>query len=149
MTHLRELEIEQAMREGHLHMPAHKYPSVVIESPYRSSILYSRAENDEFVRFLCRHYTLLGFNPIASHIFYTEFLEDEVANERQLGIHFGLQRAATLNPILVTFHLREGESLGEGMSLALDFWKERPFPRVLVRWDATHENIVGVELFDG
>lgn len=56
----------------------------VIESPF--------ASNPEAIPYLhacCRHSLTLGEVPFASHGFYTQFLNDGVVEERNLGIYCG------------------------------------------------------------
>lgn len=66
----------------------------VIESPFSG---YDLAE--EFARFCCRKAYDAGYSPWASHIFHPQFLEDDNATERQLGIQMGV--ALVREPITV------------------------------------------------
>lgn len=138
-----------------------KHPIVVIESPFRGTVEHTEKENLDFARWLCRDMALRGFNPVASHVYYTNFLTDGAINERMLGIHLGLQMALALDPVLVTFNLRPGEEMSSGMSIANDFWDEYNFPRQLIKWEqktivpvrgTSHESItyipVAIEMLD-
>ena len=112
-----------------------KYPVVVIESPFKATAKYSEGENEIFAKWLCRDFALRGFNPVASHVYYTRFLRDRAVNERHLGIHLGFQAASCLSPVLVTFNLRAEEEMSEGMKLGMDHWGELGIPRMLLRWE--------------
>ena len=62
---------------------------VILESPYAGDI----ERNIDYARKCLRHSLLLGESPIASHLLYTQIgvLNDDLPNERQIGIDAGLQ----------------------------------------------------------
>lgn len=123
------------------------HPVVVVESRFKSSDEFPEHSNSMFAQEICRNYALLGFNPIASHVYYTQFLFDGVINERTLGMKLGLEMAHRLRPVLVTFHLREGEDLSLGMEMAIEFWQGHNYPIHVIRWKLTNQGykIMGVE----
>lgn len=61
---------------------------VILESPYAGDI----ERNVKYARMAVRDSLLRGESPIASHLLYTQegILNDEVPEERQLGIQAGL-----------------------------------------------------------
>lgn len=61
---------------------------VILESPYAGDI----ERNVKYARMAVRDSLLRGESPIASHLLYTQegILNDEVPEERQLGINAGL-----------------------------------------------------------
>ena len=86
---------------------------VAIESPFRGD----EARNIEFCRNVCRYAVLNGFNPYAMHLFFTQFLDDSKAQERELGIKCGL--AWTDDADEVWFCLRPGDEPSPGMIKAV------------------------------
>lgn len=90
---------------------------VIIESAYRPNELYSLKANAEFVRLVCLRAVRQGWNPLASHIFYTEFLNDDDEQLRSLGIQLGIEWGIHAQAVWAC--LREGEELSEGMAFAL------------------------------
>ncbi len=60
---------------------------VFICSPYTGDI----EKNTETARIIARNACLLGYVPIVPHLKYTQFLRDDVDNERALGIKLGIK----------------------------------------------------------
>lgn len=89
---------------------------VVIESPFRNSDYEKQLANTELARNVCRIAALRGLRPRASHIFYTQFLDDTDAGERQLGIDMGLADAREADKVWMV--LRDGEMPSTGMKYA-------------------------------
>ena len=81
-------------------------PLVIIESPYAGDVLI----NVEYARKACRDSFLKGEMPFASHLFYPQFLFDNVEEERIAGIAAGyfLWRLAKL----IAFYTDRGWSPG-------------------------------------
>lgn len=91
-------------------------PLVVIESAYRATEKYTVEENIEFAKACCQFALRLGLAPFASHLFYTQLLDDDVLVQRMLGISCGyaiLDKAEQ-----VWFCFRPGEDFSDGMGLA-------------------------------
>lgn len=59
---------------------------VVIESPYAGNI----EQNKAYLKLCVLDCLQRQESPYASHAFFTQFLDDDVAEERQLGIDAGL-----------------------------------------------------------
>lgn len=89
---------------------------VLIESRYRGTPAEIE-ENKAFVHRVCRFASLNGYNPYASHIFFTQFLDDTIKEERDLGIRLGLEWADFVNEVWVC--LREGQTMSEGMKFGI------------------------------
>lgn len=60
---------------------------VYICSPYRGNI----ERNVDDARRYCRMAVDDGFIPVAPHIYFTQFLDDSIENERKAGIEAGIQ----------------------------------------------------------
>lgn len=59
---------------------------VILESPYAGNI----KENLEYARLCVKDSLMRGEAPIASHLLYTQMLDDNIPEERSLGIGAGL-----------------------------------------------------------
>jgi len=79
---------------------------VIIESPYAGDILRNKA----YAQAALRHSLSLGEAPIASHLLYTQILNDSIEKERAEGIEAGLSWMRVAN--LVAFYLDLGMSRG-------------------------------------
>jgi hypothetical protein len=91
-------------------------PLCILESPYAGKI----SRNIEFAQNVCRSLVMEGFNPYASHLFFTRFLNDEDPEERSLGIQLGFEWAKHAK--VVVFAVRPGEEMSKGMKLGLLQW---------------------------
>ena len=95
---------------------------VILESPYAGDI----ERNIDYARKCLRHSLLLGESPIASHLLYTQIgvLNDDLPNERQIGIDAGLQWKEVAEKHV--FYIDYGMS--KGMEYALESAKENNIP---------------------
>lgn len=85
---------------------------VVVESPYSAKTRAGLSENVMYAR-RCLHDSLLrGESPYASHLLYTQpgVLDDDIAEERELGISAGLAFQEVAD--LVAVYTDLGVSLG-------------------------------------
>src|SRR5690606_41112205 len=66
---------------------------VIVESPYASKEFFDRVRNQDYARAALRDSLLRGEAPFASHLLYTQagVLDDDIPNERRLGIAAGLE----------------------------------------------------------
>jgi hypothetical protein len=73
---------------------------VIVESPFKTSeirlldgsfVTIKEADNIEYARACCRWCSDRGMTPFASHLFYTQFLDDTVKDERERGIKHGFE----------------------------------------------------------
>ena len=71
----------------------------------------------------CRILTTLGFMPLAPHLYFTTFLEDEVKRERENGIRLGLQWLEEADEVWVF-----GDTISEGMAVEIARAKELAKP---------------------
>ncbi len=100
---------------------------VILESPYagdvRTNIAYAyRAMKDLLAK---------GHSPIASHLLYTQFLDDNIDTERKAGIKAGLDWAYVAD--FAAFYVDNGWS--KGMIKALGFYQEIKKPFMLCTLD--------------
>jgi hypothetical protein len=69
---------------------------VIVESPYKAKskwplvAMWQRWRNRVYARHCCFDCVMRGEAPFASHLFYTQFLNDHDLVERNLGINNGL-----------------------------------------------------------
>lgn len=65
-------------------------PFVLLESPFAADTEEGLVENAEYARAAMRHSLYRGEAPFASHLLYTQMLDDTVPLERRMGIEAGL-----------------------------------------------------------
>lgn len=111
-------------------------PFCVVESRFKGGDGWTESENLMAARFYCRKAVEFGYNPVASHLFYPQFLADNDPRERAIGIELGLQLATVLRPEVVWFCVRVNargrrEKMSEGMQGAKAFWDQRQVPSEL------------------
>lgn len=87
---------------------------VLVESPFRGD----EERNVQFCRNVCRALVFEGHNPYASHLFFPQFLDDGIKEERDAGILLGLDWGDQASHVY--FCLRPEEQMSEGMLYALD-----------------------------
>lgn len=63
---------------------------VYLESPFHAPDAAGRARNRVYLLAAMRDSALRGESPFASHMLYTQFLDDDVPEERAMGIACGL-----------------------------------------------------------
>ena len=86
---------------------AMKAPTIVIiESPYAGDV----AANVDYARAACRDSYERGEVPFASHLFYTQFMDDRDPVERMAGIECGY--AMWWNATKIVFYIDRGWSAG-------------------------------------
>lgn len=62
----------------------------------------------------CRILATMGVLPLAPHLYFTQFLKDEDAQERATGIRFGMQWLEAADEVWVF-----GETISEGMAVEI------------------------------
>lgn len=91
----------------------------VVESPYAGDI----ERNTEFARNVCRALVWEGWNPYASHLFFTQFLDEHNPLERKIGIELGIEWTFLAHTAF--FCTREDEEWSPGMQQAFKSHKHR------------------------
>lgn len=87
---------------------------VVIESPYAGDV----ARNLAYAQRCLRYALLRGVVPIASHVFYTSALDDDIPAERELGMIAGWELARHASECWVFADLGISQGMKEGIALA-------------------------------
>lgn len=101
-----------------------KRPLVVIESPYKAKINGMVSDNEVYVAYAkqCLAHSLsLGEAPFASHLLYTQVLNDNIPLEREEGIASGLAWLEVADKHV--FYIDHG--ISEGMFEALQLTLEK------------------------
>ena len=63
---------------------------VYIISRYKSNFSRNQEFNKDVARYFCRKIIDEGNIPVAPHLFYTQFLDDNYQYDRELGLNLGL-----------------------------------------------------------
>lgn len=85
---------------------------VYIISRYRASTRREQRFNERVAKYFCRRITEAGGRPVAPHLFYTRFLDDNDPEERSQGLRFGLEDLRTADSFLLV--IIDGQ-ISEGM----------------------------------
>lgn len=88
---------------------------VFICSPYRGDTVTNSLNAENY----CRDAALEGLLPIAPHLYFTRFLNDDFENEREQGIAFGVGLLKECKEIWVC-----GNVISEGMAKEIEVAKE-------------------------
>ena len=93
---------------------------VILESPYAGNI----KRNIAYARLCVKDSLMRGESPIASHLLYTQMLDDDIPNERELGINAGLawKKVADLQVFYVDY------GISKGMQYGMQYAKEHNIP---------------------
>jgi hypothetical protein len=86
----------------------------IIESPYAGDI----AKNIEYLVRCLKHSLTLDEAPFASHLFYTQFLDDSVPAERDLGMRCGFAWAKVAERVAVYTDLGVSAGMKAGITRA-------------------------------
>ena len=91
--------------------------TIYVCSPYKAASLseadreWEMKENVKRAKLACRILVKLGYLPLAPHLYFTQFLKDEDAQERATGIRFGMEWLEAADEVWVF-----GETISEGMA---------------------------------
>lgn len=88
--------------------------TVFVCSPYRAvgpDKKNKMKNNIDVAKRVCRKATLEGYQVACPHLFYSQFLDDDIPNEREIGINAGLSLLELSDEIWVV-----GNRITEGMS---------------------------------
>lgn len=105
--------IEKQIREARAFRPI-----VYICSPFSWNV----EENVENARRYCRFAVDKGYIPIAPHLLFPQFLDDNDLIEREMGIHFGNALMSHCAEVWVF-----GEYISSGMSAEIDRAKKKNY----------------------
>lgn len=89
---------------------------VFICSPLRGNTEEIVELNKSYCRSKCEEAVKLGFTPLAPHLYFTQFLDDNIENERDLGINMGLEWLRECDEIWVC-----GPRISEGMQKEINY----------------------------
>lgn len=97
---------------------------VIIESPYGSDSEEVRAANLEYAKACALDCLRRGESPYASHMFFTQFLDDDVPEQRRIGIMAGLEWGCAADATVVYTDL----GMSKGMLLGIQHAKDHNRP---------------------
>lgn len=86
---------------------------VYIISRYRAKTARERRFNERVARYFCRRITEAGAQPVAPHLFYTQFIDDNDPEDRRRGLRFGLEDLKLADSFLLV--IIDGQ-ISEGMA---------------------------------
>ena len=105
--------------------------NVFICSPFRNEDYLTQIENKDFAKECCRFAALNGVAPFAPHVFCTEFLQEAIDREREIGINIGLSFLDACDEMWVFADFNE--DISEGMKTEIKHFSEK-FPDKKIRY---------------
>lgn len=84
-----------------------------ISSPYKSDNDLNIIHNVKIARAMCKLAIDQGYAPFASHLIYTQFLDESVPEQREMGIEYGREFLEYADIIYI--YKGEGSKESEGM----------------------------------
>ena len=82
----------------------------------KSKAIAEFMENIKRARIAARYAVLNGYDPEATTIYFTQFLDDSMIKERELGMKIGQSRLISCDKLRVVLDLDEGEMPSSEMS---------------------------------
>lgn len=98
---------------------------VYIISRYTAPTPEERQFNIDVCRYFCRLLAKQGIRPVAPHLFYTQFINDDNPEERSLGLQFGIAELDDCDGYIVV--IVDGV-ISAGMAGELEHKKNHPAP---------------------
>ena len=109
-----------------------KKPFVIIESPFSAPTMPELVQNIQYALLAVRHSLNQGEAPYASHLFYTQMLDDNNVAERQNGIKAGLEIGSFAQKTAVYTDFGISNGMEYGLDAAKNINRENcrthPFP---------------------
>lgn len=96
---------------------------VIVESPYAGDV----ERNVAYVKAACKDCVDRGETPFASHLFFTQFLDDTNPAERKLGIEMGYDFWEKAEKVV--FYVDHGMSSGMEKALSRAFMQGKPYEK--------------------
>lgn len=97
---------------------------VVVESPFGAPCDWTVELNKAYARACLRWCLLNGLVPLASHLLYTQMLDDRDANERMIGIEAGL--TVNAHAVATLAFCDRGVSRGMVLGIRRSMQEQRP-----------------------
>jgi hypothetical protein len=88
---------------------------IYICSPLRGNT----KQNIKDAKKYCRYVIKRGFMPIAPHIYFTQFLADDIKKERNLGLKMGMELMELCDELWVF-----GDQITDGMNKEINYCKK-------------------------
>lgn len=85
----------------------------------------NKESNLVFARKVCRYYAMMGVTAMASHVYFTQFLHEEFASERKMGIELGLEVASLCTAVIFAKYEGQDVMSSAGVQAALAHHKEQ------------------------
>ncbi len=106
--------------------------TVILESPYHADSLEGIAENVAYARKCMKDSLMRDESPICSHLLFTQCLDDNIPEERTLGIKAGLAWKADKTVVYI-----DGGVISAGMQIGIDraLAEGRPVEYRKLIWD--------------
>ncbi len=92
---------------------------IYVASPYAGDV----EKNVEFAKAACDYVRRCGFGFFAPHLFYPEFLDDNVPEQRKQGLEMGLSMLTRCDELWIF-----GNHISSGMRMELEYASKKGVP---------------------
>ena len=117
-TVIRKIEMEEKRREK-IRSGEWFMRWIYVASPYKGDVETNVSNAKKYARFVTKQELL----PIAPHLYLTQFLDDDVEEERSVGLALGLQMLKRCHEMWVF-----GDCISDGMAIEIEFATKRNIP---------------------
>lgn len=108
---------------------------VYVCSPLKAYGYNTTYQNQENAKKYCRFVAEAGALPIAPHIYCTEFLKDDIPEERELGMNMGLELLMSCRELWVF-----GDHISDGMAKEIELAAAKQMPVKFFTEDCKRRN---------
>jgi hypothetical protein len=112
------------------------HPMVYICSPYAGDV----EENVKKARRYSRFAVEKGYLPITPHLLFTQFLNDNLQSERDLGMFFGIVLMSKCSEVWVF-----GDTISSGMKTEIEVAKRKRYRVKYFNWDCSSVEEIQLE----
>lgn len=115
---------------------------VIIESPWKAQNSSEQVRNSQYARMCLSDSIARGEAPFASHLIYTQVLNEEIPEERMAGIEIGLLwgKCATRTVVYQDFGISAGMTIG--IERAITDGREIEYRNIPLNFDAARESLL-------
>lgn len=110
---------------------------VYIASPYSGD----RKQNTEFAKSACRYAMNQGVIPIAVHLLYPQFLDDQCSKERNQGIQMGIRILKACDELWIC-----GDHISQGMQQEIDMANRLGIPMKTIPTEQIQQEILAIQM---
>ena len=110
---------------------------IYVCSPYKGDI----ETNTEAAKQYCRYISKRGSHPLCPHIYFTQFLNDDVPEERNAGMAHALAWLDDCDRMYI--FLNDNRTVSEGMQKGIEYANDHNIPIRFITLDEVNKELYG------